>query len=161
MAKHLQSAARKSAGWAHAIHKVTWRGVVLFAPVASISLLVTRSRSLKVSLSMRGAPRLRRAGSTRLREQHLTNSQSLRVMRTLAPKREGNRFVIVAVTSDRRLCGAFNANILRTAAAIRSPRRTGSRWRDRLERPMIFRRRAWKELTFWTVPVRFRETLMA
>ena len=35
----------------------------------------------------------------------------------LLQKREGNRIVIVVVTSDRGLCGAFNANILRTAAA--------------------------------------------
>jgi len=35
----------------------------------------------------------------------------------LLKKREGHRIEVVVVTSDRGLCGAFNANILRTAAA--------------------------------------------
>src|SRR4051812_16462945 len=30
--------------------------------------------------------------------------------------RQGNRVIVAVVTSDRGLCGAFNANILRTAA---------------------------------------------
>jgi F-type H+-transporting ATPase subunit gamma len=45
---------------------------------------------------------------------------SRRVNRDAHPllrRREGNRIVIAVVTSDRGLCGAFNANILRTASA--------------------------------------------
>ena len=66
----------------------------------------------------------------------------------LLQKREGNRIVIVVVTSDRGLCGAFNANILRTAAATLKEFEgrgaqievgvIGRKGRD------FFRRRAWK-----------------
>ena len=44
---------------------------------------------------------------------------SRRVNRDAHPllrKREGNRILVAVVTSDRGLCGAFNANILRTAS---------------------------------------------
>lgn len=43
---------------------------------------------------------------------------SQRVNRQVHPllqKREGNRVLVAVVTSDRGMCGAFNANILRTA----------------------------------------------
>ncbi|HLZ35522.1 MAG TPA: ATP synthase F1 subunit gamma [Nitrospira sp.] len=35
----------------------------------------------------------------------------------LLQKREGNRILVTVVTSDRGMCGAFNANILRTAVS--------------------------------------------
>ena len=76
---------------------------------------------------------------------------SRRVNRDAHPllrKREGKRIVIAVVTSDRGLCGAFNANILRTAAATLKEFEArgaqvevaviGRKGRD------FFRRRAWK-----------------
>jgi F-type H+-transporting ATPase subunit gamma len=76
---------------------------------------------------------------------------SRRVNRDAHPllrKREGNRIVIAVVTSDRGLCGAFNANILRTASATLKELEAkgaqvevaviGRKGRD------FFRRRAWK-----------------
>jgi F-type H+-transporting ATPase subunit gamma len=66
----------------------------------------------------------------------------------LLQKRQGNRIVVAVVTSDRGLCGAFNANILRTAAhALKEFESAGvqvevvvvgRKGRD------FFRRRAWK-----------------
>ena len=62
--------------------------------------------------------------------------------------RDGNRIVVAVVTSDRGLCGAFNANILRTAVATLKEFESrgaqvevaviGRKGRD------FFRRRAWK-----------------
>lgn len=62
--------------------------------------------------------------------------------------REGNRVVVAVVTSDRGLCGAFNANILRTASTALKELESrgaqvevaviGRKGRD------FFRRRAWK-----------------
>ncbi|HJR77031.1 MAG TPA: ATP synthase F1 subunit gamma [Nitrospiraceae bacterium] len=76
---------------------------------------------------------------------------SRRVNRDAHPllrKREGNRIVIAVVTSDRGLCGAFNANILRTASTTLKELEAkgaqvevaviGRKGRD------FFRRRAWK-----------------
>jgi F-type H+-transporting ATPase subunit gamma len=76
---------------------------------------------------------------------------SRRVNRDAHPllrRREGNRIVIAVVTSDRGLCGAFNANILRTASATLKELEAqgaqvevaviGRKGRD------FFRRRAWK-----------------
>jgi F-type H+-transporting ATPase subunit gamma len=76
---------------------------------------------------------------------------SRRVNRDAHPllrKREGNRIVIAVVTSDRGLCGAFNANILRTASATLKELEAkgaqvevaviGRKGRD------FFRRRVWK-----------------
>jgi len=66
----------------------------------------------------------------------------------LLQKRDGNRIVVAVVTSDRGLCGAFNANILRTAATALKEFEShgaqvevaviGRKGRD------FFRRRAWK-----------------
>lgn len=76
---------------------------------------------------------------------------SRRVNRDAHPllrKRKENRIVVAVVTSDRGLCGAFNANILRTAAAALKEFEAhgatvevaviGRKGRD------FFRRRAWK-----------------
>jgi F-type H+-transporting ATPase subunit gamma len=76
---------------------------------------------------------------------------SRRVNRDAHPllrQREGNRIVIAVVTSDRGLCGAFNANILRNASATLKELEAkgakvevaviGRKGRD------FFRRRAWK-----------------
>jgi F-type H+-transporting ATPase subunit gamma len=77
-------------------------------------------------------------------------SLSRRVNRDAHPllkKREGNRIVVAVVTSDRGLCGAFNANILRTAAAALKEFESGS---AKVEVVVVgrkgrdfFRRRAW------------------
>ena len=76
---------------------------------------------------------------------------SRRVNRETPPllrRRDGNRVVVAVVTSDRGLCGAFNANILRTASA--SLREFESRGAQ-VEVAVIgrkgrdfFRRRGWK-----------------
>jgi len=76
---------------------------------------------------------------------------SRRVNRDAHPllrKREGKRIMVAVVSSDRGLCGAFNANILRTAAATLKEFEAhgaqvevaviGRKGRD------FFRRRAWK-----------------
>lgn len=76
---------------------------------------------------------------------------SRRVNREAHPllrRREGNRIVVAVVTSDRGLCGAFNANILRTSAAALKEFESagaqvevavvGRKGRD------FFRRRSWK-----------------
>ena len=66
----------------------------------------------------------------------------------LLKRRDGHRVVVAVVTSDRGLCGAFNANILRTAST--SLREFESRGAQ-VEVAVIgrkgrdyFRRRAWK-----------------
>jgi len=66
----------------------------------------------------------------------------------LLKRRDGNRVVVAVVTSDRGLCGAFNANILRTAST--SLREFESRGAQ-VEVAVIgrkgrdfFRRRGWK-----------------
>jgi len=66
----------------------------------------------------------------------------------LLKKRDEHRIVVAVVTSDRGLCGAFNANILRTAAAALKEFESkgceveaaviGRKGRD------FFRRRSWK-----------------
>ena len=66
----------------------------------------------------------------------------------LLQKREEHRIVVAVVTSDRGLCGAFNANILRTASATLKALEArgmqvevaviGRKGRD------FFRRRGWK-----------------
>src|SRR5215217_1485036 len=66
----------------------------------------------------------------------------------LLQKREEHRIVVAVVTSDRGLCGAFNANILRTASATLKALESrgmqvevaviGRKGRD------FFRRRGWK-----------------
>ena len=66
----------------------------------------------------------------------------------LLKKRDEHRIVVAVVTSDRGLCGAFNANILRTAAAALREFESkgceveaaviGRKGRD------FFRRRSWK-----------------
>ena len=66
----------------------------------------------------------------------------------LLKKRDERRIVVAVVTSDRGLCGAFNANILRTAAAALKEFESrgceveaaviGRKGRD------FFRRRSWK-----------------
>ena len=76
---------------------------------------------------------------------------SRRVNRDAHPllrKREGHRIVVAVVTSDRGLCGAFNTNILRTAAiALKEFESAGAQ----VEVAVIgrkgrdfFRRRSWK-----------------
>jgi F-type H+-transporting ATPase subunit gamma len=62
--------------------------------------------------------------------------------------REGNRIVVAIVTSDRGLCGAFNANILRTATAALKEFESGG---AQIEVAVVgrkgrdfFRRRSWK-----------------
>lgn len=76
---------------------------------------------------------------------------SRRVNREAHPllrRREGNRIVVAVVTSDRGLCGAFNANILRTAAAALKEFESGG---AQVEVAVVgrkgrdfFRRRSWK-----------------
>ena len=66
----------------------------------------------------------------------------------LLKRRDGNRVVVAVVTSDRGLCGAFNANILRTAStSLRDFESRGAQ----VEVAVIgrkgrdfFRRRGWK-----------------
>ncbi|MDF0653051.1 MAG: ATP synthase F1 subunit gamma [Nitrospira sp.] len=76
---------------------------------------------------------------------------SRRVNREAHPllrRREGNRIVVAVVTSDRGLCGAFNANILRTAATALKEFESGG---AQVEVAVVgrkgrdfFRRRSWK-----------------
>ena len=86
-----------------------------------------------------------------LKMRDVIRNLSRRVNREAHPllkRRDGNRIVVAVVTSDRGLCGAFNANILRTAST--SLREFESRGAQ-VEVAVIgrkgrdfFRRRGWK-----------------
>jgi F-type H+-transporting ATPase subunit gamma len=119
---------------------------------------VKKTQKITKAMKMVSAAKLKRtqdrilaARPYALKMRDVIRALSRRVNRDTHPllqKREGNRIVIAVVTSDRGLCGAFNANILRTAtAALKEFESAGAQ----VETVVIgkkgrdfFRRRSWK-----------------
>lgn len=119
---------------------------------------VKKTQKITKAMKMVSAAKLKRtqdrilaARPYALKMRDVIRMLSRRVNRDAHPllkKREGNRIVVAVVTSDRGLCGAFNANILRTAAAALKEFDSagaqvevvviGKKGRD------FFRRRSWK-----------------
>lgn len=119
---------------------------------------VKKTQKITKAMKMVAAAKLKRtqdrilaARPYALKMRDAIRNLSRRVNRDAHPllqKREGNRIVVAVVTSDRGLCGAFNANILRTAmTALKEFESRGAqvevavvgrKGRD------FFRRRAWK-----------------
>ena len=119
---------------------------------------VKKTQKITKAMKMVAASRLRRMQDRILAARPYAHKMrdaicnlSRRVNRDAHPllqKREGNRIVVAVVTSDRGLCGAFNANILRTATAALKEFESrgaqvevaviGRKGRD------FFRRRGWK-----------------
>lgn len=89
---------------------------------------VKNTQKITKAMKMVAASKLRRAQERILaarpyavRVRALLERVSQRVDRAAHPlfaKRPGNKVVVAAVTSDRGLCGAFNANVLRKAVEI-------------------------------------------
>jgi len=89
---------------------------------------VKKTQKITKAMKMVAAAKLKRtqdrilaARPYALKMRDAIRSLSRRVNRDAHPllkKREGHRIEVAVVTSDRGLCGAFNANILRTAAAV-------------------------------------------
>ena len=75
------------------------------------------------------------------------------VSHPLLHKRDGNKTELVVVTSDRGLCGAFNANILRRAVEVLSEHQNGGEQAtvSLVGRKSIdfFRRRSWSIRQEW------------
>ncbi|SLM49030.1 ATP synthase gamma chain [Nitrospira japonica] len=88
---------------------------------------VKKTQKITKAMKMVAAAKLKRtqerilaARPYALKMRDAIRTLSRRVNRDAHPllkKREGHRIEVAVVTSDRGLCGAFNANILRTAAA--------------------------------------------
>jgi len=88
---------------------------------------VKKTQKITKAMKMVAAAKLKRtqdrifaARPYALKMRDTIRTLSRRVNRDAHPllkKREERRIVVAVVTSDRGLCGAFNANILRTAAA--------------------------------------------
>jgi F-type H+-transporting ATPase subunit gamma len=86
---------------------------------------VKKTQKITKAMKMVAAAKLKRmqdrilaARPYALKMRDTIRNLSRRVNRNAHPllrMREGNRIVVAVVTSDRGLCGAFNANILRTA----------------------------------------------
>lgn len=87
---------------------------------------VKKTQKITKAMKMVAAAKLKRtqdrilaARPYALKMRDAIRALSRRVNRDAHPllkRREGNRIEVAVVTSDRGLCGAFNANILRTAA---------------------------------------------
>lgn len=87
---------------------------------------VKKTQKITKAMKMVAAAKLKRmqdrilaARPYALKMRDAIRTLSRRVNRDAHPllrKREGNRILVAVVTSDRGLCGAFNANILRTAS---------------------------------------------
>jgi|SRR5688572_17674999 F-type H+-transporting ATPase subunit gamma len=119
---------------------------------------VRKTQKITKAMKMVAAAKLKRmqnrilaARPYALRMRDTIRNLSRRVNRDAHPllrKRAGNRIVVAVVTSDRGLCGAFNANIIRKAsAALKEFEDAGAQ----VEVTVIgrkgrdyFRRRAWK-----------------
>jgi F-type H+-transporting ATPase subunit gamma len=119
---------------------------------------VKKTQKITKAMKMVAAAKLKRtqdrilaARPYALKMRDVMRNLSRRVNRDAHPllqKREENRIVFAVVTSDRGLCGAFNANILRTAVTALKEFESrgaqvevaviGRKGRD------FFRRRAWK-----------------
>ena len=119
---------------------------------------VKKTQKITKAMKMVAAAKLKRmqgrilaARPYALKMRDTIRNLSRRVNRDAHPllqKRDGNRIVVAVVTSDRGLCGAFNANIIRTATAALKEFEVGGaqvevavigrKGRD------IFRRRGWK-----------------
>ena len=119
---------------------------------------VKKTQKITKAMKMVAAAKLKRtqdrifaARPYALKMRDTIRTLSRRVNRDAHPllkKREERRIVVAVVTSDRGLCGAFNANILRTAAAALKEFESrgceveaaiiGRKGRD------FFRRRSWK-----------------
>lgn len=88
---------------------------------------VKKTQKITKAMKMVAAAKLKRMQDRILaaRPYALTMREAIRALsrrvnraaHPLLQKREGHRILVAVVTSDRGLCGAFNANILRTAAA--------------------------------------------
>jgi F-type H+-transporting ATPase subunit gamma len=88
---------------------------------------VKKTQKITKAMKMVAAAKLKRmqnrilaARPYALKMRDTIRNLSRRVNREAHPllqKREGNRIVVAVVTSDRGLCGAFNANIVRKASA--------------------------------------------
>ena len=88
---------------------------------------IRKTQKITKAMKMVAAAKLKRMQSRilaarpyALKMRDTIRNLSRRVNRDAHPllqKRNGNRIVVAVVTSDRGLCGAFNANILRTASA--------------------------------------------
>ena len=119
---------------------------------------VKKTQKITKAMKMVAAAKLKRtqdrilaARPYALKMRDVIRNLSRRVNREAHPllkRRDGNRIVVAVVTSDRGLCGAFNANILRTAST--SLREFESRGAQ-VEVAVIgrkgrdfFRRRGWK-----------------
>ena len=119
---------------------------------------VKKTQKITKAMKMVAAAKLKRtqdrilaARPYALKMRDTIRALSRRVNRDAHPllkKRDEHRIVVAVVTSDRGLCGAFNANILRTAAAALKEFESkgceveaaviGRKGRD------FFRRRSWK-----------------
>ncbi|HKE62728.1 MAG TPA: ATP synthase F1 subunit gamma [Nitrospira sp.] len=119
---------------------------------------VKKTQKITKAMKMVAAAKLKRtqdrilaARPYALKMRDTIRTLSRRVNREAHPllrKRDEKRIVVAVVTSDRGLCGAFNANILRTAAAALKEFQSegkqvevaviGRKGRD------FFRRRTWK-----------------
>jgi len=119
---------------------------------------VKKTQKITKAMKMVAAAKLKRtqdrilaARPYALKMRDTIRALSRRVNREAHPllrKRDEKRIVVAVVTSDRGLCGAFNANILRTAAAALKEFQSqgkqvevaviGRKGRD------FFRRRTWK-----------------
>ena len=88
---------------------------------------VKKTQKITKAMKMVAAAKLKRmqnrilaARPYALKMRDTIRNLSRRVNRDAHPllqKHEGNRIVVAVVTSDRGLCGAFNANIVRKASA--------------------------------------------
>lgn len=118
---------------------------------------VKKTQKITKAMKMVAAAKLKRmqdrilaARPYALKMRDAIRNLSRRVNRDAHPllqKRDGNRIVVAVVTSDRGLCGAFNANILRTAAAALKEFESGG---AKIEVAVVgrkgrdfFRRRSW------------------
>jgi len=119
---------------------------------------VKKTQKITKAMKMVAAAKLKRtqdrilaARPYALKMRDTIRTLSRRVNREAHPllrKRDEKRIVVAVITSDRGLCGAFNANILRTAAAALKEFQSkgaqvevaviGRKGRD------FFRRRSWK-----------------
>ena len=119
---------------------------------------VKKTQKITKAMKMVAAAKLKRmqdrilaARPYALKMRDAIRNLSRRVNRDAHPllrRRDGNRIVVAVVTSDRGLCGAFNANILRTAATALKEFESGD---AQVEVAVVgrkghdfFRRRGWK-----------------
>ena len=89
---------------------------------------VRNTQQITKAMKMVAAAKLRRAQDRMLSARpyahkiaDVVNSLTLRVNRGRHPLlslREGKRALVVVITADRGLCGAFNANVIKRAVAF-------------------------------------------